>query len=41
MESLLPTIRPPADAFDPRTKKIPSQRQMDKADALLQKEVAK
>ena len=29
------------DAFDPRTKRIPSQRQMDKAAALLQKEAAK
>lgn len=29
------------DAFDPRTKKIPTQRQMDKAAALLEKEVAK
>ncbi len=29
------------DAFDPRTRKIPSQRQMDKASALLEKEGAK
>ena len=29
------------DAFDPRTKKIPSQRQMDKAAALLEKEAVK
>ncbi len=29
------------DAFDPRTRKIPSQRQMDKAAALLEKEMAK
>jgi len=29
------------DAYDPRTKKIPSQRQMDRAAALLEKEAVK
>ena len=29
------------DAFDPRTKRIPSQRQMDRAAALVEKEAAR